>query len=78
MGNKQIVLSGKDLIKILEKLGFELIRINGSHHRLKHQDGRITTVPVHGNDDLPKGLIRKIIRDDLKMELSEFEDLVRK
>jgi len=78
VGNKQIVLSGKDLIKMLEKLGFELIRINGSHHRLKHPDGRLSTIPVHGNDDLPKGLIRKIIRDDLKMELSEFENLVRK
>jgi predicted RNA binding protein YcfA (HicA-like mRNA interferase family) len=78
VGNKQIVLSGKDLIRILENLGFEIIRINGSHHRLRHPDGRITTIPVHGNIDLPKGLIRKIIRDDLKMELSEFEILAKK
>ena len=78
MGNKQIVLSGKDLIRILENLGFEIIRINGSHHRLRHSDGIITTIPVHGNIDLPKGLIRKIIRDDLKMEPSEFEILAKK
>jgi predicted RNA binding protein YcfA (HicA-like mRNA interferase family) len=46
MSNKQIVLSGKDLVKLLEKMGFKIVRINGSHYRLKHIDGRVTTVPV--------------------------------
>lgn len=76
MSKKQLVLSGKDFIKILEKIGFVVVRINGSHHRMKHADGRVTTIPVHKNDDLPKGLMRKIIREDLKMELEEFEKLV--
>jgi predicted RNA binding protein YcfA (HicA-like mRNA interferase family) len=40
-------ISGKALIRLLESHGFEIIRINGSHHRLKHIDRRITTVPVH-------------------------------
>jgi predicted RNA binding protein YcfA (HicA-like mRNA interferase family) len=44
---------------------------------MKHNDGRITTIPVHKNDDLPKGLVRKIIREDLKLELQEFEKLVK-
>ena len=39
--------SGKELIKILNKLGFEVIRIKGSHHFLKHIDGRTTVIPVH-------------------------------
>ncbi|MGO8956159.1 MAG: type II toxin-antitoxin system HicA family toxin [Streptosporangiaceae bacterium] len=30
-------------------------RVSGSHHWLKHPDGRTTTVPVHGNKDVPKG-----------------------
>jgi predicted RNA binding protein YcfA (HicA-like mRNA interferase family) len=64
-------ISGKNFIKILQNLGFEVVRINGSHHRLKHPDGRITTVPVHSNIDLPKGTIRKIIIEDLGMELEE-------
>jgi predicted RNA binding protein YcfA (HicA-like mRNA interferase family) len=76
MSKKQLVLSGKEFIKILEKIGFVVVRINGSHHRMKHADGRLTTIPVHKNDDLPKGLMRKIIREDLKMELEEFEKLV--
>ena len=69
---KQLVLTGLDLIRILEKMGFAVIRSKGSHYRLKHSDGRVTTVPVHGNDDLPKGLLRKIVREDLSMELDVF------
>ena len=69
------VISGKSFIKFLQSLGFSLLRTKGSHHRLKHPDGRITTIPVHQNQDLPKGLIRKIIREDLRMELEEFIDL---
>ena len=72
------VISGKDLIKFLQTLGFVVVRVNGSHHRLKHPDGRVTTVPVHKNEDLPKGLTRKIIREDLDMELDEFLELYKK
>ena len=70
------VISGKELVKLLEKQGFEVARIKGSHHRMKHPDGRVTTIPVHKNEDLPKGLLRKIIREDLKMEVEEFEKLL--
>lgn len=66
------VISGKDMVRLLEKLGFELIRINGSHHRMRHVDGRVTTIPVHKNEDLPKGLLRKIIREDLQFEVDDF------
>ena len=76
MGNKQIVLSGKEFVKVLEKMGFVTVRINGSHYRMKHNDGRVTTVPVHKNEDLPKGLLRKIVREDLDMTLELFENFV--
>jgi len=69
------VISGKDFIKFLQMLGFVIVRINGSHYRLKHADGRVTTVPVHKNEDLPKGLMRKIIREDLYLDLDEFLNL---
>jgi len=71
------VISGKDFIKFLQTLGFIVVRINGSHHRLKNPDGRVTTVPVHKNEDLPKGLMLKIIREDLDMELDEFLNLYK-
>ena len=71
------VIHGKEFIKFLQFIGFVLVRINGSHHRLKHLDGRVTTVPVHKSDDIPKGLMRKIIREDLDMELNEFLNLYK-
>ncbi|HTB31694.1 MAG TPA: type II toxin-antitoxin system HicA family toxin [Bacteroidia bacterium] len=72
------VISGKEFIKFLERIGFVLVRINGSHHRMRHHDGRITTVPVHRNVDLPKGLLRKIIREDLKLEQDDFNKIFSK
>lgn len=72
------VISGKAFLKFLEALGFVVVRVNGSHHRLKHPDSRVTTVPVHKNQDLPKGLLRKIIREDLELELDTFIELWNK
>jgi predicted RNA binding protein YcfA (HicA-like mRNA interferase family) len=63
-------LKGKELIKVLGRAGFEVIRVKGSHHRLKHHDGRITTVPVHAGDTIGSGLLGKILKD---CELSEDE-----
>jgi predicted RNA binding protein YcfA (HicA-like mRNA interferase family) len=75
MSTKQPVISGKDLVKLLEEVGFAVVRINGSHHRMKHSDGRVTTVPVRKNEDIPKGLLRKIVREDLKIDMDEFIEL---
>ena len=66
------VIKAKDLIKFLEELGFKPVRMKGSHVRLKAEDGRVTTVPVHGNREIPRGLLRKIIREDLQMDLDDF------
>jgi predicted RNA binding protein YcfA (HicA-like mRNA interferase family) len=69
------VFKGKELITFLEYLGFQVTRTKGSHLRLKSEDGRATSVPVHGNKDIPKGLLRKIIREDLEMSLDEFTEM---
>jgi len=55
--------SGKELISILRKFGFEVIRIKGSHHFLKHIDGRATVIPVHSNENIGIGLFMKILKD---------------
>ena len=41
---------------------------------MKHSDGRITTIPVHKNDSIPIGLMRKILREDIKMTPEELKD----
>ena len=78
MSKKQFVISGKELVKILQKAGFLITNINGSHYRLRHMDGRKTTVPVHSNEDLPKGLLKKIVKEDLQLNSDEFESLIDK
>jgi predicted RNA binding protein YcfA (HicA-like mRNA interferase family) len=57
------ILSGRKVIKALEQIGFEVVRQKGSHVRLKHEDGRVVTVPVHAGQDISRGLLRKILRD---------------
>jgi predicted RNA binding protein YcfA (HicA-like mRNA interferase family) len=44
-------MNGKQVIKVLKEDGWEVVRVNGSHHRLAKGSKR-TTVPVHGAKDL--------------------------
>ena len=74
---KLITISGKNFCKILEKLGFEKIYGKGSHIRFKHSDGRRTVVPVHGNEDLGKGLLRTIL-NQIDLSKEDYEKLRRK
>ena len=66
-------LKGKELVRLLEKRGFQIVRTRGSHLFLRHADGRVTTVPVHAGETIGPGLLRSILRD---VELS-VDDLVR-
>ncbi len=56
-------ISGRELIRILQKQGFIVVRQKGSHVRLEHADGRKTSVPVHAGESVGIGLLRKIFRD---------------
>lgn len=63
------IVSGEALIRALRRAGFEVSRQKGSHVRLRHPDGRVTTVPVHAGQTIGRGLLRKILRDvDLSVE----------
>ena len=61
--SKLPIVSGQKTIRALEKIGFQIVRQKGSHVRMKHEDNRVVTIPVHGNKCLGKGLLRKILRD---------------
>src|ERR1035437_6795575 len=45
------------------KAGFAVIRIKGSHHFLRNEDGRATVVPAHSGETIGLGLLHKILRD---------------
>ena len=50
-------LTGKEVIAALNKVGFEVVRVRGSHHILIHGDGRRTVVPVHSGETIGIGLM---------------------
>jgi predicted RNA binding protein YcfA (HicA-like mRNA interferase family) len=54
-------LTGTQVIKALQKMGFQVIRIKGSHHFLRHPDGRCTVVPVHRGETIGPGLLNQIL-----------------
>jgi predicted RNA binding protein YcfA (HicA-like mRNA interferase family) len=64
-------LTGKEIITILGKLGFEIVRTKGSHHILHHHDGRRTVVPVHAGETIGRGLMAKILHD-CELDRDEF------
>jgi len=67
-------ISFQQLIKKVTELGFQKTRQKGSHIRFAHPDGRKTTIPDHGHKTVPRGLLSKIIRYDLEMEIKDFFD----
>jgi predicted RNA binding protein YcfA (HicA-like mRNA interferase family) len=71
MGGELPVLKPKEVIRILNKLGFVLARQKGSHQQLRHPDGRATTVPMHSSRDLSPLLLRQICKD-IKITPAEF------
>lgn len=56
-------LKGKEVVRLLGRIGFQIVRTRGSHVFLRHDDGRVTTVPIHSGETLGPGLLRSILRD---------------
>ena len=54
-------VTGRQVIAALGKAGFEVIRVKGSYHFLRHPDGRSTVVPVHRGEVIGPGLMAKIL-----------------
>ena len=63
-------LTGRQLIRVLERLGFEAVRVRGSHTFLKHPDGRATVVPIHSGEIVGPGLPKTILRE-IEMSVDE-------
>jgi predicted RNA binding protein YcfA (HicA-like mRNA interferase family) len=56
-------VSGKDFARVLVRHGWELRRINGSHHVFtKIGNPARISLPVHGGDTLKIGLLRHLMK----------------
>jgi predicted RNA binding protein YcfA (HicA-like mRNA interferase family) len=51
----------KEILRRLQRAGFEVRRQSGSHVVLRHEDGRQTYVPMH-TGDVPSGTFRSILK----------------
>jgi len=64
----------QDVCRVLEKLGYSLIRQSGSHAVYRHPDGQWTTVPMHKGKDVALGTLRKILKD-INISIEDFEQI---
>ena len=56
-------LKPREVVALLQRLGFKEVRQRGSHKQFRHVDGRGTTVPFHEARDISPTLLRKIAQD---------------
>ena len=64
------ILKPRQVIKLLEGLGFVEVRQRGPHKQFRHEDGRGTTVPLHQGRDISPILLRQIAKD-IKLTVDE-------
>jgi predicted RNA binding protein YcfA (HicA-like mRNA interferase family) len=68
------VLSGRQVLAALKRLGFSEVHRKGSHVKMKHTDGRIIVFPFH--DEVDRYTLKGALRD-ADVDLGEFMDFIR-
>ena len=63
MSQKLPRVTAKDIIRILEKKGFVLVRQSGSHRIYRNDKGKRVTVPYHSGKILHPKLLKSILID---------------
>ena len=58
-------------------MGFKKVHQTGSHVRYFHPDGRKTVIPVHGDEELGKGLLNEILKQ-IQLSREDYDQLRRK
>ena len=78
MSPKLPVVSGRQVIRVLERLGYQVVRQRGSHIRLRDEhDPEHLPVTVPDHRSLKPGLLRQILRD-ANLTVDEFIDLLKR
>ena len=68
------VLSGKQVLAALKRLGFIEVHRKGSHVKMKHPDGRIIVFPFH--DEVDRYTLKGALRD-ADVDMKQFLDFIR-
>ncbi|MGE3278366.1 MAG: type II toxin-antitoxin system HicA family toxin [Candidatus Altimarinota bacterium] len=70
------IISGKNLLKVLKKAGYIEVRKKGSHVFVEQKSSeRSTVIPVHANEDLGKGILKRIL-NDLEISVDELIEMI--
>lgn len=75
MTPKLPVVSGLDCIRVLENVGYMVVRQRGSHIRLKDRNGKLPPITVPDYKELRPGLLKKIL-NDVGLTVEEFIQLL--
>lgn len=76
MPERLVPLKDKEVLQRLLKAGFEIVRIKGSAHYLRHpQTDRFTSVHLHGGRDIPVALLRKIVIHQAGLTIEQWHHL---
>ena len=70
------VVKARELIRVLEKLGFYRCHQVGSHAQFKNRDGLKVTVPIHGGKEIGKKTVSGILAD-INLSIEEFIRLLK-
>ena len=70
------VVKTKELIRVVEKLGFQKFHQVGSHAQFKNAEGRRITISVHLGQDIGRKTLRGII-NDLGLTVEEFMKILK-
>lgn len=63
------LLSGRQLLRTFERLGFVEVHRKGSHVKMKYEDGRLIVFPYH--DEVDRFTLKGALRD-AEIDLDEF------
>ncbi|HOZ35950.1 MAG TPA: type II toxin-antitoxin system HicA family toxin [archaeon] len=72
------LLTGKELGKIIVKIGYKYDHTSGSHMTFTNfEEHKKITIPNHGSEPIRPGLLLKIIKKDLGITKEEFFKLLK-
>ena len=68
------LVSGKQVVKALNRLGFAEVSRKGSHVKMKHADGRTIVVPFH--DEIDRFTLKGALRD-ADVDVDDFQNALK-
>lgn len=65
MSTRFPVLTSKEIIRVLNKIGFVFLRQSGSSHAIykRYEDNRRTVIPVHSGVNIKRRTLKSILND---------------